>query len=175
MNSQRHHDFKYPKQLGFSMVEMLLAAFILAIGILGLLSLQTMSLKAATSGRGLTTAVLIAERVLDEIEANARNTLLYRRNSPPVALKDELIDILSPAPKTFNFSGRPAVGDPIDSTPYFTATVISNPTGSDTGVVTPVPALGGIAFEQVDVTWTETSGAPARHVVLSRRVAYATN
>ncbi len=174
MKPRHRRDLNYTKQLGFSMVEMLMAAFILAIGILGLTALQTMSVRASTSSRGLTTGVLVAERILDEIEANARNTLLYRRSSPAVTLPSNLQNILTPLARTYNFAGRPCAGDPIDPTPYFTATVLSNP-ATDTGIVAPVPFLGGIAYQEVDVSWTETPGAPARHVVLSRRVAYATN
>lgn len=176
MNLWRHRDPIVPRQRGFSMVEMLLAAFIMAIGLLGLTVLQTMSVKVTTSGRTLSTAVLVAEGVLNEIETNARNSLLYRRSSPPTTLPTNLVSFHKPPKTTYNFAGRPSVGDPVDSNPFFTVTVQSNPAiAPDAGVANPVPGLGGLAYEVVDVEWTETPGAPARHVVLSRRVAYATN
>lgn len=173
MKSRPNCNRKHGKQYGFSMVEMLMAAFILAIGILGLTALQTMSLKSSTSSKGLTTGVLVAERVLDEIESNARNTLLYRRSFPPVTLPANLVDFLARPVTTYNFAGRPSVGDPIDPNPYFTVTTSMNP-ATGNGIVAPVTGLGGIAFMQVDVAWTEAPGTPARHVILSRRVAYAT-
>jgi len=59
-------------QAGFSMVEMLMAAFILAVGILGLTMLQTMSLKASRGSQSLTNALQIADRALDQIENEGR-------------------------------------------------------------------------------------------------------
>ncbi len=59
-------------QAGFSMVEMLMAAFILAIGILGLSMLQTMSLKASRGSQSLNSAVQVADRVMDQIELEGR-------------------------------------------------------------------------------------------------------
>jgi prepilin-type N-terminal cleavage/methylation domain-containing protein len=59
-------------QAGFSMVEMLMAAFILAVGILGISMLQTMSLKATRGSKSLTNAVQIADRVMDQIESEGR-------------------------------------------------------------------------------------------------------
>lgn len=63
-------------QSGFSMIEMLMAAFILAIGILGLTMLQVMSLRAASGSRNLSTAVQVAERIMDQIEMEGRLTWL---------------------------------------------------------------------------------------------------
>jgi prepilin-type N-terminal cleavage/methylation domain-containing protein len=63
-------------QAGFSMVEMLMTAFILAIGILGLTMLQVMSLQGSRGGRSLTTAVQVADRVMDQIELEGRLTWL---------------------------------------------------------------------------------------------------
>ena len=59
-------------QAGFSMVEMLMAAFILAVGVLGLSMLQTMSLKATRGSKSLTNAVQIADRIIDQIESEGR-------------------------------------------------------------------------------------------------------
>ena len=63
-------------QSGFSMIEMLMAAFILAIGILGLTMLQVMSMRAASGSRNLSTAVQVAERIMDQIEMEGRLTWL---------------------------------------------------------------------------------------------------
>ncbi len=76
-------------QAGFSMVEMLMAAFILAIGILGLSMLQTMSLKAARGSKSLNNAVKLADRMMDQIEAEGRLSWLNitdNNTTPPTAL-----------------------------------------------------------------------------------------
>ena len=62
------------KEAGFSMIEMLMAAFILAIGILGLTMLQTMSLRSAGGSKNLTMAVQLAEQMMDQVELEGRLT-----------------------------------------------------------------------------------------------------
>jgi prepilin-type N-terminal cleavage/methylation domain-containing protein len=59
-------------QRGFSMIEMLMTTFILAIGLLGLCMLQTMSLRAGRGSTSLSTAVKVAEGVMDEVEQQGR-------------------------------------------------------------------------------------------------------
>jgi prepilin-type N-terminal cleavage/methylation domain-containing protein len=76
-------------QAGFSMVEMLMAAFILAIGVLGLSMLQSMSLKATRGSKSLTNAVQIADRIMDQIESEGRLSwlnLTATNFGPPGAL-----------------------------------------------------------------------------------------
>lgn len=63
-------------EAGFSLVEMLMAALILAIGILGLTMLQILSLRAARGSQNLGIAVQLAERVMDEVELEGRLTYL---------------------------------------------------------------------------------------------------
>jgi len=69
-------DPKRLRQAGFSMVEMLITAFILAFGILGLTMLQTMALRATRGSQNLGIAVQLAERVMDEVELEGRLTYL---------------------------------------------------------------------------------------------------
>jgi len=68
-------------QAGFSMIEMLATAFIMAVGILGLTVLQTMALKATRGGRSLGTALLVAEQVLDQAEREGRLSWLIFMNT----------------------------------------------------------------------------------------------
>jgi prepilin-type N-terminal cleavage/methylation domain-containing protein len=63
-------------EAGFSMIEMLMAAFILAIGLLGLAMLQTMSLRASSGSKNLTMAVQLAEQMMDQVELEGRLTYI---------------------------------------------------------------------------------------------------
>ncbi|HJW43723.1 MAG TPA: hypothetical protein VJ463_04680 [Geothrix sp.] len=65
-----------PGEAGFSMLEFLMAAFILAIGLLGLASLQIMALKTTTTSRGMSTAILVSEGVMERINSEARQSYL---------------------------------------------------------------------------------------------------
>jgi hypothetical protein len=58
------------------MVEFLMAAFILAIGLLGLATLQIMALRTSTSSRGMNTSILVAEGVMERINSEARQSYL---------------------------------------------------------------------------------------------------
>lgn len=60
------------RQGGFSMIELLIAAVILAVGILGLTSLQVMAVKTNTGTRALNTAVDIGNQILDNAATESR-------------------------------------------------------------------------------------------------------
>jgi len=59
---------------GFSLLEVLVAVVILAIGLLAAASMQTMALTATTTSRNTTLAVQLAEEVVDRIRVNAGST-----------------------------------------------------------------------------------------------------
>jgi Tfp pilus assembly protein PilV len=67
------------------MVEFLLAAFIMGIGLLGLAALQGASLSQGTGGRLRGTASFLAHSIFDRIEAEASVTRLERWDSGVVA------------------------------------------------------------------------------------------
>ncbi len=58
-------------QHGFSLIEVLVALFVLSIGLLGLAGLQTLGLKFNTQSYQRTQAVLNAYDIVDRIRANA--------------------------------------------------------------------------------------------------------
>ncbi|BDU73371.1 type IV pilus modification PilV family protein [Mesoterricola silvestris] len=60
------------RQRGFTMIEMLFTAFILAIGILGLGALQVMALKTNANGRTFETAIAVGNRILDAAANESR-------------------------------------------------------------------------------------------------------
>ena len=67
---------KARKDAGFSMVEMLMAAFIFAIGLLGLCMLQSMSIRVAAGGHNLELAVQLNDQVMDQVELEGRQSYL---------------------------------------------------------------------------------------------------
>jgi Tfp pilus assembly protein PilV len=64
------------------MIELLVTATILAVGILGLTLLQAMAIRGARGGRSLSTAVQVGEAVLDRIEQEGRLSWLNLTDSP---------------------------------------------------------------------------------------------
>lgn len=138
-------------QAGFSMVEMLMTAFILAVGILGLTMLQTMSLKASRGSRSLTSAILVAEQVMDQVEMEGRLSWLNltdtNRSAPSIAadlpnLRYVTIPEDGQLVETFNSRGgvtNAASPDPTVSTTFFTVTTTRAPaTAAITGRISDV-------------------------------------
>ena len=117
MGTTGHHPGSSAAQAGFSMVEMLMAAFIMAVGILGLSALQVMALKATRGSRSLSTAILVAEQVLDRAEMEGRLSWLNLtdRNATSPSLGDlsglRYITQTSGTPlvDSFNSQGRPVL------------------------------------------------------------------
>lgn len=59
---------------GFSLLEVLVAVVILAVGLLAAASMQTMALTSTTASRNTTLAVQLAEEMVDRIRVNAGST-----------------------------------------------------------------------------------------------------
>jgi type IV pilus assembly protein PilV len=66
---------------GFSMLEVLIALFVLALGLLGLLSLQMTSLKNNHSAQMRTTATVLAYDILDRIRLNKTENYAFLLSS----------------------------------------------------------------------------------------------
>jgi prepilin-type N-terminal cleavage/methylation domain-containing protein len=77
VNPEFSRNLRRPRQAGFSMIEFLITAFILAIGILGLTMLQVMAMRASTGSRALNTAVVVGEGVIESIQAEGRQRMLF--------------------------------------------------------------------------------------------------
>jgi prepilin-type N-terminal cleavage/methylation domain-containing protein len=130
MRAHPEHVRKRIRQAGFSMIEMLMTAFILAIGILGLSMLQVMSLSASRGGKSLTTAVLVAEHVMDQVQLEGRLSWLNMTNTNFLTpslndlpnLKYITLKTGTELQETFNSKGGPvnaASADPAEQTAYF--------------------------------------------------------
>lgn len=64
-------------QRGFSLIEALVAFLILSVGMLGIASLQTVSLRSGQTASQRSVAVIKAEEILDRIRSNPTQILNY--------------------------------------------------------------------------------------------------
>ena len=115
------------REAGFSMVEMLMAAFILAIGLLGLATLQVMSLRTSSGSQNLNTAVRIADQVMDQIELEGRLGWLNITASDfvPGTLTSQYVGKGKTLYVAFDNNGKAQSSVPVDTKPsgIFVATI----------------------------------------------------
>jgi len=124
------HEPKRAAQAGFSMIEMLITAFILAVGLLGLAMFQTMSLRASRGSRSVNTAVMVAEQIMDQAEMEGRLSWLNVTDSAltngtlATLTNIKYLNIAAPLTEYFNSQGGPVdttSADPALNTQFFTA------------------------------------------------------
>lgn len=169
-------------QAGFSMIEMLMTAFILAVGILGLTMLQVMSMKASRGGRSLTTAVQVAELVMDQVEMEGRTSWLNRTDTQignasitPIAGL-EYVGQPGAVVNFFNIKGQipqPSSPDPADVATYFTVTTsLLNGTSPANHVAAGVGQMDDyiVTVDFVEAVNPTTSAPVHRTVTLTRRI-----
>lgn len=158
------------REAGFSLVELLVAAFIMAVGLLGLAALETVALKSNTRSRGYNTGVLVASQVLDAAETQARQTLQTQTYGGTVTYSNDYFGA-APVVEQFTYKGLhpdATAANAVDKTAYFTATTTSANAGTYTG------ATGKLAVVTTVVTFREasTQGGPivTRTVTLTRNI-----
>lgn len=72
-------------QRGFSLVEILVAMVLIAVALLGILSLQAASIRSSLGGRGRETGVYVCQTFLDSVEAEAQRLNLANSYSIPAS------------------------------------------------------------------------------------------
>lgn len=171
---------------GFSLIEFLLAAFIMSIGLLGLIALQTMALAQSGNARGRTTASYIATDILQRAQAEGQQSYFAKLNSTlvpaayvPVFTANSGTAIAETTVGGFNVDGvqvtnadgsnvtglATAVPDANKRRPVFTATWVRR------GYLDTAPSAGAQSQEfVVNVTWVENSVAKA--LSMSRVIRY---
>jgi len=165
------------RQTGFSLVELLMAAFIMAIGLLGLGMLQAYAIRTSSSAKNMTMAVKIGERSLDAVAAEGRQRLLIIRTSTNPDPTQDL-------PASTRYFAGTAV------TEYYTADG-TNQTAKDgntvfTVVITPAAAadyaeVSGLALRSYTATVTYNQAVDPKNasktilktLTLLRKVGYA--
>jgi Tfp pilus assembly protein PilV len=97
--------------LGFTLIEVLLAAFIMSFALLGILALQTASVRSATGGRGRETAVYLCQTLADSVQTEAQRLSLTTGFAIPGA-GTATAQFFPPAPvagtQYFDINGKPA-------------------------------------------------------------------
>lgn len=169
------------------MVEFLLAALIMSIGLLGLIALQTMALGQSVNARGRTTATYIASSVLQRAQAEGQQSYFAKLNATTIPAAYAAVFTASSgaaiAETTFggfnvegvqvtNADGTPvanlatAVPDANKRAPLFTASWMRRGYGGTT-----VPVAGAQSQEfVVNVTWVENTVNKA--LSMSRVIRY---
>ena len=161
-------------QAGFSIVEMLVAAVILAVGILGVSLLQLMAMRASLGGRALASADQVAGRILDQVENEGRLTWLNVTTTetltPPTLANLQYLNKAQPLTQYYDLNGNYLGTTQGSPTTFYTAVVTTTPVDSATGT------MGGMVDCQVQVQWIErvTTGNAAvpRSLTLVRRILH---
>ena len=154
---------------------MLMTAFILAVGILGLTMLQVMSMQSSKGGRNLTTAVQVADRVMDQVEMEGRLSWLNitdTQYSAPTALATLKYVGVASVVESFNLRGSAPDAtstDPTDHDAFFTVTTTqaAQAAAAVTGQMHDYTVLVEF-FDSVD----STKAPIKRSVTLTRRIIH---
>lgn len=182
MRAHPSNSNRWRGQVGFSMVEMLMTAFVMAIGILGLTMLQVLALKGSRGGRSLSTAVAVGEHVMDNVEMEGRLSWLNvtdpKSGNPLLSdlpnLKYVTLANGASRPDAFNsLGGEPnsASLNPAEQTTFYRVTTTRNDLA---------PAAAGTSYALSDfsvrVEFTDqvnqASQPITRMVILNRRISH---
>jgi Tfp pilus assembly protein PilV len=156
------------------MVEMLMAAFVLSIGILGLTLLQAMSLRVAAGGHNMGMAVQLAEKIMDQVELEGRLTYLNSNltNQATPGSLNGLAYINQPS--VTQYYGLDSASSDVGN-----AVLLNSKTGSmfTVQMTQTVVAGTGLSDVQVQVQFTDsinaiTQAPVQRTVTLTRRILH---
>lgn len=161
---------------GFSMIELLVVAFIMGVGLLGLASLQMMSIRAGGTSTRLSDAVRVGEMLMEAASAEGTQSLLGLKYGGGGAAAPVMLSIAAPQNFYYGYdttvTGGLAVGGlkqlPDATGAIFTANVSRQTTFGSVG-------FGATSLFTVQVTFTELLGSTSvtRTVRNAREVAHA--
>ena len=166
------------REAGFSMIEMLMTAFILAIGLLGLCLLQTMSLRAAQGGTSLTTAVHVSDAVMEQVELEGRMSWLNQTNAAGAvtALPKSYYMALAVGgtlKQTFNLHGDVSLATSSDPTVSSKLFAVTTTRVQDVGAAAGSGQLSDYLVQVQFAESTAATGTPVqRTVMVTRRILH---
>jgi len=79
MIRRRHMPGRVHAQRGFSLIEVLIALLVLAVGLIGLAFLQVLNVRYTNSAQHRTMATNLASEVMDMMRSNPRHVVVYNR------------------------------------------------------------------------------------------------
>ena len=147
-----HH--KKRSQRGFSIIELLAAIIILAVGLLGIAALMSQMNVGTAESRYMSTEAMLASEKLEDLNR-------YPSNDPSVAAPGGVAGSL-----TADQSQSVTVGAVIENVDYFDTVQLSSGNGSISEVVTGTDAGGAPTYTTIThrpdgtVTSTTANGAP---------------
>lgn len=163
-------------QRGFSVIELLVAAFIMGIGLLGLATLQVMTIRTSGTSSRMSDAVRIGEMVMEQASAEGTQSLLGLKYGGAGAGPTTYVSMGGPLTQFYAY-GTPTSSSQgagpivqVNSASGAVFTVVVRRTVQTNSV-----GFGGISRFDVDVTFTEVvNTSPVTRTVRNfREVAHA--
>lgn len=137
-------------QQGFSLIEVLIALLLLAIGLLGLAFLQVLNVRYTASAEQRTIATNLATEVLDMMRSNPRHVVVYSR------LTDDSFDGFEPPPAGCSRVGEDAAS-PLNNIARWRCHVVERLPGGAGSVVVAGDDVAGYNAT-VTVSWADDVG-----------------
>ena len=143
------------QQGGFSLIEALVAFLIVSIGMLGIASLQTISMRAGYTAVTRTAAILSAQNILDRMRANPTQLAAYTATTGDTGTDNTCNDIVDYASHTVSTAASNCTPAQMaqDDIFHWKNSMGANLSGAITVVA---PGAGRVLSSvKVDITWNE--------------------
>jgi len=147
------HSIKH--QRGFSLIEALVAFLIVSIGMLGIASLQTISMRAGHTAITRTSAIISAQNILDRMRANPTQLTAYTVTTADTGTDNSCNDVVDYASHTVSTSASNCTPTQIaeDDIFHWKNSLGANLSGAVTVVAPVAPRV--LSSVTVVITWNE--------------------
>ncbi len=172
-----------PSASGFSLIELLVVAIILGIGLLGLAALTTMAVRGYGNSRTRDVAANVANSVLDRLALDGRLSAAQRGNGSTTFAGALVANATNDAVNTYTDPTPPGYtkydiqGQPTNTAPVYQVTWVRR--SSKSGLTAATTSQTAAAEVVVNVQWTEaeknSAGATItvnHYLSISRSVRY---
>jgi len=140
-------------QKGFTLLEMLIAVTLIAIGLLATASMQGVALRSNSIANRLTVANLLAQKVIEDLHSRSANDAIYL-NASPVTNVQYILDPVTSSP-TITIPGAGVYSATYSITPN--ATISSTLVTGTTRIDVTVSYIAQVAAQTVTKAVTYTS------------------